>query len=74
MEKLGKLFKIVFTLFVAVAMTQVSYAQCAKFNDSANGDEALKAHSVYRTYLSSIKKVDDLKKLRCDSMKSSSYI
>lgn len=64
MEKLGKVFKSIFTLLIAVTITNMSYAQCAKFNDSPNGDAALKAHSVYRTYMSSMKKVEDLKKLK----------
>ena len=63
MEKFGKVFKTIFTLVIVATLTNISFAQCKKFNDSPDGDAALKAHSVYRTYLSSIKKAGDLSKL-----------
>lgn len=69
MVKLGKVFTTVFTLMIALTMTNMSYAQCAKFNDSPNGDAALKAHSVYRTYMSTIESVDDLAKLKAEDFK-----
>ena len=69
MEKLGKVFKTIFTLVIAVVITNMSFAQCVKFNDSPNGDAALKAHSVYRTYLSSIKTAEDISKLKADDFK-----
>ena len=51
---------------IAMTLTNMSYAQCATFNDSPNGDAALKAHSVYRTYMSSIKSVDDMSRLKAE--------
>ncbi len=69
MHYLEKTLKTIFTLLIVVTVAQVSFAQCAKFSDSPNGDAALKAHSVYRTYMSSIKKVDDLKKLKDEDFK-----
>ncbi len=63
MEKLGKVFKTIISIVIAVTLTNMSFAQCAKFNDSPNGDAALKAHSVYRTYMTSIKSAADLARL-----------
>jgi uncharacterized protein YqgV (UPF0045/DUF77 family) len=69
MQKFKKVFETIFTFVIAVTLTNISFAQCVTFNDSPNGESALKAHSVYRTYLSSAITAEDLAKLSAEDFK-----
>ncbi len=69
MKKFGKVLKSIFALALLLGMANMSYAQCGKFNDSPEGGSALKAHSVYRTYMSGITNPEDLSKLKEEDFK-----
>ncbi len=66
MEKFGNALRMIFTLAIVLATANLTFAQCGKFNDSPDGDAALKSHSIYRTYMTSIKKAEDLAKLKAE--------
>lgn len=63
MEKLGKTLFTALSLSALLFLSFTAQAQCAKFTDSAAGEEALEAYSTYRTYVKSVKTPEDLGKI-----------
>ncbi len=63
MERLGKITTLAFTLALSLFFVASAQAQCTKFDDAAEGSDALAAYSTYRTYVKDVKAPADLRKI-----------